>query len=124
MKKTLKETYERMFGPLAEAAKALQGYEKYVIKIKGKILFYAESPDGELFLGANQVKKNKYNVEVGFSFPPSGNQISAIENGIQVSKPAQVKSAIQNQMTLAKKGYVDPDGNKFSFKVHVNKLGI
>ena len=103
MKKTLKETYERMFGLLTEAAKGLQGYEKYVTKIKGKILFYAESPDGELFLGANQVKKNKYNVEVGFSFPPSGAQISAIENGIQVSSPAQVKSAIKNQMTLAKK---------------------
>ena len=32
MKKTLKETYERMFGLLTEAAKGLKGYEKYIIK--------------------------------------------------------------------------------------------
>ena len=124
MKKTLKETYERMFGLLTEAAKGLKGYEKYIIKQKGKILFYAESPDGQWFLGTWVNMKKKYSVDVGEAFPPSGAQISAIANGITVSKPAQAKSAVKNQMSLAKMGGLDPDGNKFSFKVHVNKLGI
>ena len=122
MKQPLKETYERMFGPLNEAAKGLKGYEKYVAKMKGEILFYAESPNGHWFLGANN-SKNKYHVEVGQTLPPSGAQISAIEGGDSFSSPNQAKSYVKQQMKFAKQGYVD-DGNKFSFKVHINKLEI
>ena len=97
---------------------SLSGYEKLAAKLKGEVLFYAESPDREWMLGA-RTAKNKFEVDVGtaqknysFTGPEAGDTYSSLQ---------QATKGIKNQLALAKKGYVDPD-NKFSFKVIVNKL--
>jgi hypothetical protein len=120
----LQENYERFFGKnsLNEATKGLQGFKKYLDRTKGKLLFYAESPDGEVFMGVAQTKNKKFALGVGTPFPPSGASISATEIGDEYSSLSQAKSGVKNQMALAKKGYAHPDEKKFSWKVVVDKL--
>ena len=120
----LKENYEKFFGKnsLNEAVKGLTGFKKYLDRTKGKLLFYAESPDGEVFMGVAQTKNKKFVLGVGTPFPPSGASISAPEIGDEYSSLSQAKAGVKDQMYFAKKGYSHPDEKKFSWKVVVDKL--
>jgi len=122
----LKENYERFFGKnsLNEAAKGLRGYQKYVEKKKGELLFYAESPDGEVFMGLEKTKNGKFDLGIGTMgmIGPTGGQTSALDGPDEYSSLSQAKSGIKNQMSLAKQGYAHPDEKKFSWKVVVDKL--
>ena len=107
---------------LREAAKGLQGFKKHLGRTKGKLLFYAESPDGKVYMGLAQMKNKKFVLGVGTPFPPSGASISAPEIGDTYSSLSQAKAGIKDQMYFAKKGYSHPDEKKFSWNVVVDKL--
>ena len=113
---------EKVKESVNEAVKGLAGFKKHLDKTKGKLLFYAESPDGEVFMGVAQTKNKKFVLGVGTPFPPSGASISAPEIGDEYSSLSQAKAGVKDQMHFAKKGYSHPDEKKFSWKVVVDKL--
>ena len=113
---------QKIYKLLNETVKGLKGYQKYVDKNKGELLFYAESPDGTVFMGLEKTKNGKFDLGVGTPFPPSGAQISAIEAGDVYSSLSQAKDGIKGQIALAKQGYAHHDEKKFNWKVVVNKL--
>ena len=115
---------EKIYKVLNEAVKGLKGYQKYVERRKGELLFYAESPDGEVFMGLEKTKNGKFDLSVGTvgMIGPTGGQISAMEAGDEYSSLSQAKGGIKNQISLAKQGHAHPDERKFNWKVVVNKL--
>ena len=118
MKKPLKEMLKAIGGGHLLNENSLSGYEKLTKKLKGEVLFYAESPDRQWMLGARTAKK-KFEVDVGTA--QRNYSITGPEGGDTYSSLQQAAKGVQDQLSLAKKGNVDPD-NKFSFKVIVNKL--
>jgi len=106
-----------------EAAKGLKGYQKYVAKNKGKLLFYAESPDSEVFMGLGKTKNGKFDLSYGImgTVGPTGNTTSAPDGDVY-SSLSQAKRGVKDQIRLAKQGYAHPDEKKFSWKVFVDKL--
>ena len=119
---TVATSYRKVKESINEAVKGLKGYQKYVEKKKGELLFYAESPDGEVFMGLEKTKNGKFALGVGTPFPSSGAQISAIEAGDEYSSLSQAVGGIKSQISLAKQGYAHPDEKKFNWKVVVNNL--
>tara|TARA_R110000824_G_C14941420_1_gene649876 strand:+ start:284 stop:649 length:366 start_codon:yes stop_codon:yes gene_type:complete len=118
MKQSLKETLIRIGGGHLLNENSLSGYEKLTSKLKGEVLFYAESPDKQWMLGV-RTSKNKFEVDVGTA--QKNYSITGPEGGDTYSSLQQATKGVKDQLALAKKGHVDPD-NKFSFKVIVNKL--
>ena len=117
-KQPLKEMLKAIGGGHLLNENSLSGYEKLASKLKGEVLFYAESPDKEWMLGVRTSKK-KFEVDVGTA--QKNYSITGPEGGDTYSSLQQATKGLKNQLSLAKKCGVDPD-NKFSFKVTVNKL--
>ena len=101
-----------------EAVKGLKGYQKYIDKNKGELLFYAISPDSEVMMGLEKTKNGKFDLSVGFPTSTS----PAVQAGDEYSSLSQAKAGIKDQMYFAKQGYAHSDEKKFSWKVVVDKL--
>ena len=114
---------EKIYKVLNEAVKGLKGYQKYVEKKKGELLFYAESPGGEVFMGLEKTKNGKFDLSYGTMgmVGPTGGTISALDGDVY-SSLSQAKDGIKGQISLAKQGYAHPDEKKFNWKVVVNNL--
>ena len=121
---TVSTSYRKVKESINEAVKGLKGYQKYVDKKKGEVLFYAESPDSEVYMGLEKTKNGKFDLTFGTMgmISPSGGVMSALDGPDEYSSLSQAKSGIKNQMSLAKQGYAHPDEKKFNWKVVVNNL--
>ena len=108
---------EKIYKVLNEAVKGLKGYQKYVERRKGELLFYAESPDSEAFMGLEKTKNGKFDLTFGTMgmISPSGGVMSALDGPDEYSSLSQAKGGIKDQMAFAKQGYAHPDEKKFSW---------
>ena len=114
---------EKIYKVLNEAVKGLKGYQKYVERRKGELLFYAESPDSEAFMGLEKTKNGKFDLSVGpVVMIGSGKHTTALDGPDEYSSLSQAVSGVKNQISLAKQGYAHPDEKKFNWKVAVNNL--
>ena len=121
---TVSTSYRKVKESINEAVKGLKGYQKYVDKKKGEVLFYAESPDSEVYMGLEKTKNGKFDLTFGTMgmISPSGGVMSALDGPDEYSSLSQAKAGIKDQMAFAKQGYAHPDEKKFSWKVVVDKL--
>ena len=115
---------EKIYKVLNEAVKGLKGYQKYVERRKGELLFYAESPDGEVFMGLEKTKNGKFDLSIGTMgmIGPTGGQTSALDGPDEYSSLSQAIRGVKDQISYAKQGYAHPDEKKFNWKVAVNNL--
>ena len=121
---TVSTSYRKVKESINEAVKGFAGFKKHLDKIKGKLLFYAESPDGEVFMGLEKTKNGKFDLGIGTMgmIGPTGGQTSALDGPDEYSSLSQAMGGIKSQISLAKQGYAHPDEKKFNWKVVVNNL--